>query len=211
MNRKLLSITALIGASPLAWAHHPLGGAPMETFLHGLLSGIGHPILGFDHFFFLIAVGIAVVFTRNSLILSMFFIVSVLAGVALMLAGITLPQAELVIAASLLIVGGIVVAGKALSLPIAVALFTGLGIFHGWAFGESIIGQESLNPTVVSGYLAGLAMIQWMIVSITGVLVSKIWHVAVATDLRPRLAGAMVSGVGLALLLEHLEALLFVV
>ena len=52
----------VLSASP-AYAHHPLGGMPMETFTHGLLSGIGHPILGFDHLFFVVIVGIAALFT----------------------------------------------------------------------------------------------------------------------------------------------------
>ena len=50
-----LPITAALtlAATPaLALAHHPLGGLPMETFADGLLSGVGHPLLGFDHLFF---------------------------------------------------------------------------------------------------------------------------------------------------------------
>ena len=35
----------------------------MVTFGDGLLSGIGHPILGFDHLFFVALVGVAALYT----------------------------------------------------------------------------------------------------------------------------------------------------
>ena len=53
-------VISLMGlfASGLAFAHHPLNGMPMETFLHGVLSGIGHPLLGSDHLAFILLVGL---------------------------------------------------------------------------------------------------------------------------------------------------------
>ena len=33
--------------------------------LHGLLSGIGHPIIGFDHLAFVIAVGLIAAFNQT--------------------------------------------------------------------------------------------------------------------------------------------------
>ena len=63
--KKLITITtALFAASP-ALAHHPLAGAKMETFMHGMLSGVGHPLLGFDHLFFVALVGIVGVYTAR--------------------------------------------------------------------------------------------------------------------------------------------------
>ena len=53
----VVSLTSLF-ASGLAFAHHPLNGMPMETFLHGVLSGIGHPLLGSDHLAFILLVGL---------------------------------------------------------------------------------------------------------------------------------------------------------
>ena len=51
----LLAIPALLIATP-AWAHHVMGGRLPSTFLEGLLSGLGHPVLGPEHLRFLIAV-----------------------------------------------------------------------------------------------------------------------------------------------------------
>ena len=50
-----LSMIALI--TP-AFAHHPMGGATPSTFTEGLLSGLGHPIIGLDHLAFVIGVGL---------------------------------------------------------------------------------------------------------------------------------------------------------
>lgn len=60
-NRFLLGAALSLCAGGPAFAHHPLNGAPMTTFADGLLSGVGHPVLGFDHLFFVIAVGVAAV------------------------------------------------------------------------------------------------------------------------------------------------------
>ena len=47
MNRYLLAPVVFIMSAVPAFAHHPLGGLPMETLTDGLLSGVGHPGLGF--------------------------------------------------------------------------------------------------------------------------------------------------------------------
>jgi len=35
-----------------AFAPHSLAGMALQTFAHGILSGVGHPVPGFDHLFF---------------------------------------------------------------------------------------------------------------------------------------------------------------
>lgn len=191
------------------FAHHPLAGAPMETFGHGLLSGIGHPILGFDHFFFIVAVGIAAVFTNRSLVAPLFFVGGMLGGIVLIMAGIELPLVELVIALSLVVLGGIILTGKALTYNVAAFLFAGLGLFHGWAFGEALVAQESLFVNVISGYLIGLAVTQWLIAITAGFVVSNIWRSPTSSAIQPRLAGAVVAGVGATFSLEFVESVLF--
>ena len=46
MKKFTLSLITLALTVTPALAHHPLGGMPMETFAHGVLSGVGHPLLG---------------------------------------------------------------------------------------------------------------------------------------------------------------------
>ena len=192
-----------------ASAHHPLAGMPMETFAQGLLSGIGHPVLGFDHLFFVIVVGVAAVFTNRAKVAPMFFIGGMLVGVALILVGIQLPMVDLVIALSLLVLGCIVLAGKALSYKVAALLFAVVGVFHGWAFGGTLVGQESIHAMVVSGYLIGLALTLWFIAVAAGYVVNNIWHATSSTDIKTRLTGAVVAGVGATFTLELIENVVF--
>ncbi len=207
--KRILAAALALTATP-ALAHHPLAGAPMETFTHGVLSGIGHPILGFDHLFFIIAVGIAAVFTGRSLTAPLGYVAGMLAGVALILGGVALPAVELVIALSLLIVGAILMTGRGLALPTALVLFGLLGVFHGWAFGVSLAGQEAaLGGGVIVGYLIGLAVTQWLIAIAAGYAMRKVWGAVSADAIQSRLAGGLVAGVGAFLVLEAAEGAAF--
>lgn len=209
MNRNLLAAAGALVATP-ALAHHPLGGAPMETFAHGLLSGVGHPMLGFDHLFFILAVGAVALFTGRPLTAPLAFVAAMLAGVLLVVGGIELPLVEPVIAVSLLILGGLLARGRALSLAAACGLFAVLGVFHGWAFGESLAGVEGGAPLAVAGgYLIGLAATQWAIAVGFGWVVSKVWNAASAEAIPARLSGAVVAGVGAFLTLEVVEGAAF--
>lgn len=209
MKRALLIAIAALAATP-ALAHHPLGGMPMETFAHGVLSGVGHPLLGFDHLFFVLAVGVAALFTGRALTAPLAFIAAMIVGVFLVVGGIQLPIVEPVIALSLVVLGGLVARGKALSAPVAMAVFAGLGVFHGWAFGGSLAGQEGgASAAVLTGYLLGLAAIQYAIAVGFGMVVAKVWNAKTADAISARLSGAVVAGVGAFLVLEVAEGAAF--
>ena len=51
------ALLLLIAGSP-AWAHHPFEGVAADQLssFQGLISGLGHPLLGTDHLLFLIAI-----------------------------------------------------------------------------------------------------------------------------------------------------------
>ena len=51
----MASLALLLIASP-AWSHHPFGMGESRSAWQGLLSGLGHPLLGPDHLLFLIAI-----------------------------------------------------------------------------------------------------------------------------------------------------------
>ncbi|MGB0855079.1 MAG: HupE/UreJ family protein [Pikeienuella sp.] len=210
MKRALLIASAAAMAATPALAHHPLGGMPMETFAHGVLSGIGHPLLGFDHLFFVLAVGVAALFTGRALTAPLAFIAAMLVGVFLVVGGIQLPIVEPVIALSLVVLGGLVARGKALTAPVAMAVFAALGVFHGWAFGGSLAGQEGgASAAVLVGYLLGLAAIQYAIAVGFGMVVAKVWNAKTADAISARLSGAVVAGVGAFLVLEVAEGAAF--
>ena len=89
-----------------------------------------------------------------------------------------------------------------------VVLLPLLGLFHGWAFGVSLTGQEAgVGGVVVIGYLLGLAAIQYVVAVSSGWAARRFGEAA--TDLAPRLSGAMVAGAGLFLVLEAAEGAAF--
>ncbi len=204
--KKILAIAAAASLASPAFAHHPLAGQPMETFGHGLLSGVGHPVLGFDHLFFVIAMGIAALFTAHRFAAPGAYIAAMLAGCGLMYAGIAMPVQEAVIVLSLLVMGGVVLSGRALGAGTAIALFAGFGLFHGAAFGGSIAGQEGgVGAGVLVGYLIGLGVIQYAIAIAAGWVAEKVLGATEASAINARLVGAMIAGVGVFLSLEMIE------
>ncbi|MXU64144.1 HupE/UreJ family protein [Oceanomicrobium pacificus] len=204
--KKLLTFAGASLAATPALAHHPLGGMPMETFAHGLLSGVGHPVLGFDHLFFVALVGIAAVYTGHRRSAPAAYIAAMLLGCLAMSFGFGLPAKEAMIAVSLLALGGIVLSGRALTLTPALLIFAGFGLFHGSAFGDSIAGQEAaMGAPVLLGYLIGLGAVQYAIALGAGWCVERLLGATEAQAMNARLAGAVVAGVGLFLTLETIE------
>ncbi len=204
--KKTFAVAAATLAATPALAHHPLGGMPMETFMHGLMSGVGHPVLGFDHMFFVVAMGIAALFTTQRMLAPAGYIAAMLVGCGLMYAGVSMPMQETVIVVSLLAMGGIVLSGRALGTGSAIALFAAFGLFHGSAFGGSIATQEGgVSSAVLLGYLIGLGVVQYALAIAAGWVVEKIFGATEAAAINARLAGAMVAGVGLFLSLEIVE------
>lgn len=204
--KKVLLTLGIAGFAAPAFAHHPLGGLPMETFAHGVLSGVGHPVLGFDHLFFVLLVGVAALFTGRRFATPAAYIAAMLVGCGLMYAGIGLPMKEAVIAVSLLALGYVVLSGRALGVTSAVAVFAAFGLFHGSAFGDSIAAQEGGTGTaVLVGYLLGLGLIQYLIALAVGWVVENLLQAKAASDVNARLTGAAVAGVGFFLALEAVE------
>jgi urease accessory protein len=151
-----LTLAGLLAATP-ALAHHPMGGMTPATFMQGLLSGLGHPVIGLDHLAALIGVGLVASRFARGLTLPAFWIVAMAAGVGLHLASFDLPYAELLVALSVAVIG--IAATVRTTLPYAAiaALFAIGGAVHGYALGESIVGAES---TPLLAYLAGLVVVQ---------------------------------------------------
>ncbi len=192
LNRLALPLlAAMLAASPAA-AHHVMDGELPSTFGQGLLSGFGHPIIGVDHLAFLIGVGVAVGIARLPLLISAAFVAASAIGVALHVQGIPLPGAELVVAASVILVGALLARGVTLSAGRWAGLFGLAGLFHGHAYGEAILGAE---VTPLLAYLLGLVVVQSALAIGVAMLVRR--HAAPGSRLAARLAGGAVAAVGL--------------
>lgn len=194
-----LTIAALLLTVVPASAHHVMDGGMPSTFAQGLLSGLGHPVIGPDHLAFLIAVGVAVGVGGLNLVLPVLFVAASAIGVAFHVNGFNLPGSELIVAASVVIVGFMIATGRELPLAAWAALFGLAGLAHGYAYGESIFGAE---PTPLGAYLLGLVVIQGALT----VGIAILWRRSGlnVSAIAPRLAGAAVLGVGLAAVIGQL-------
>jgi urease accessory protein len=192
-----LAIPFSLAAAP-AFAHHVMGGRLPSTFTEGLLSGLGHPVIGLDHLAFLLVIGIVVGIAGLSRLLPVAFIVAMALGVMLHAQGVGLPGAEAIVAASV-VLGGLLVAFRT-SLPAAAwgALFAVAGLFHGYALGESIYGAER---AALGAYLLGLVVIQSVLTVGIALLVRQLDMRT--TAVAPRLAGALIIGIGAAALVSN--------
>ncbi len=162
---RCLSFAAAALFLPLpAFAHHGWGGRPPETFLQGFLSGLAHPVIGLDHFLFLLMAGALVRSLEKPVNHSAaaLLVVSGLFGTSLHLAAVSLPTPEVMIAASVIVGGGLVLSRRRLGAASLCMLFAVAGIFHGYAYAESIIGVEG---TPLVAYLSGLVLIQYAVVA----------------------------------------------
>ena len=176
-----------------AHAHHPMGGTTPATLMEGLLSGLGHPLIGIDHFLFIAGAGVlAAKFRRGWILPPVFVLASVLTTLVRYL-GADAGLGELPVAASLVVLGAMMLAGTPREGVVAV-LFLVAGTIHGHALGEAIVGAEQ---TPLVAYLAGLAIIQCA----TGLVA---WRVTAWLSARrpglpiQKLAGSVVGVAGLA-------------
>ena len=111
------ALSAALLLSDPAWAHHPMGGTAPTTLMQGLLSGIGHPIIGIDHLAFIVGIGLLAAIAGYGMLLPVLFVIAMTAGIGLHLAALTIPHVELLIAGSVVLIS-IFVAG-----PVVLAAF----------------------------------------------------------------------------------------
>lgn len=191
-----LAVLALSLASMgSADAHHVMGGRTPSTFLEGLLSGLGHPVIGIDHLAFIVAVGAAVGVAGLNLAIPAVFVAASALGVAAHVSGVGVPGAELVVATSVVLAGALLAWGGVERVGTWgwTALFGVAGLFHGYAYGESIFGAEAAP---LSAYLLGLVIVQTALVTAIAWLIRE----KGAAMLAARLTGAVIAGIGLATL-----------
>lgn len=193
----LLSLGCLLIATP-ASAHHPFGGNTPTNWVEGLLSGLGHPVIGPDHLVFVIAVGLLAAVSRSGFWVPTAFLGAALAGTGMHLLTWDLPAPETLISASVLLVGGILALKNRPHSAWMIGLAAIAGLFHGYAYGEAIVGAET---TPLVAYLVGFTGIQLGIAGLA-FRVGQIWlHPgAEVSGLSLRFAGFAISGAGAAFL-----------
>lgn len=195
---------AAVLLAPYAYAHHPMGGVTPSTFFQGLLSGFGHPIIGLDHLAFIVGVGLLSAAFAKRWLMPLAFVAATVVGTVLHLMALSLPAAELVIAITVALIGVLAFSGWRVALGVAATLFALAGVFHGYAYGEAVVGAEA---TPIAAYLLGFCIIQYAIA--VGVMLLVDWlgrTAAKLAGLHRRIGGGIVAGVGLVFLAENLFA-----
>ncbi|MEB3233570.1 MAG: HupE/UreJ family protein [Leptolyngbyaceae bacterium] len=181
-----------------AYAHHPFGGTTPTNAIEGFLSGLGHPVIGIDHFVFVIAAGLVGVLVQRGAIVPLAFVTASLFGTGLHLQLVNLPVPETVVSASVLLFGLILALGRKSNLAVVAGLGAIAGIFHGYAYGEAIVGAE-MTPLVA--YLLGFASIQLAISFAAGAIANRVMKRDRAKGLlNLRFVGFAICGSGFAFL-----------
>ena len=146
-------LSALAPAAALA--HHPFAMAEgLELSpLMGLVSGIGHPLLGPDHLLFLLAIGFVGLQRPMAWVLPLLAAGLLGSAIAqgLPLAEAVAPWAEALVALTL-VLAGVVALGKVSP----AALVPAMGL-HGYLLGGTVVGAE---PTPLLAYMLGLLISQ---------------------------------------------------
>ena len=187
---RLSAALAVVLASTPALAHHPMGGTTPATLMEGLLSGFGHPVIGLDHFIFILAAGLLAAPRARGLILPLAFVLGSFAGSLLHIASVDLPGGELLIAGSVLLLGLLLVSPRGINDGLFAVILALAGLLHGHALAEAIIGAEA---TPLVAYLGGLALTQYVIAAAAALAwrVLARSHAALLPQAR-RIAGAAV-------------------
>jgi len=153
--RALSSLLALglIALPSAAFAHTGVG-------THDLVHGFMHPIGGLDHILAMVAVGVFafVLGSRALWLVPLSFVGMMTVGFALGANGITLPYAELAIALSSIVIGGVAALGRRMPVVAAMALVGGFATFHGWAHGAEMPADAGAL-TYALGFVAATALL----------------------------------------------------
>lgn len=143
----LAAATVLLAATP-ALAHPGHDGAG------GLAHGFLHPFGGLDHVLAMVAVGLiaARIGGRAIVLVPLAFLVMMMVGGVLGVAGLGLPFVEIGIALSVVVLGAVLALRATLPVVGAMVLVGAFAVFHGYAHGAEM-------PASTSGLAYGLGFV----------------------------------------------------
>jgi urease accessory protein len=152
-----VAIAAALAGTP-AWSHHFMDNALPGTFAEGLLSGLGHPLIGLDHAAFIVATGFFLARVKGGLWGVATLIAGSLVGAAAHLNGVDIAGGEIGVALSVMAVGILLMLSRWRIEPAWLGAGLALaGALHGHAYAEAIFGAEA---TPLGAYLIGFSCTQ---------------------------------------------------
>jgi urease accessory protein len=184
-----LLIACAISIIPSTVYAHEGGNLP----LGGFLSGLVHPVLGYDHLLAMLSVGIlsAQIGGRAIWTVPATFVSVMALGGVLGLVDVGIKITELGIAFSLVILGSVIASERRLPIILAMIGVGFFAIFHGYAHGTEM--PQTAQPVAYAfGFLTGTALIH-----ITGVLIGDISKRYQRGPQVLRFGGGLIAMVGL--------------
>ena len=192
---------ALLLAALPASAHHMMGGQVPSNGFEGFMSGLAHPVIGLDHLAFVVASGLVAIGAARGWIVPVIFAIAALGGTGLHLQSWDLPFPELMVSGSVVLFGLLLAMGHQLPTVALGAIALVAGLFHGYAYGESIVGAGMVPLTA---YLIGFTAIQLTIALGVRGVVQRLAEGSIAQTLR--YIGFAIVGAGAAFLASALGA-----
>lgn len=160
-KRRVQRLATVGGAVIAVFAPAPVLAHVEGTTSGGFVDGVLHPVLGIDHLVAMVAIGVLAALLRRPLVVPGAFLVGLLAGAGVGLAGGASPLGESAIALSVLALG-VALAGAATSradvaVPVAVAAAAVAGALHGNAHG---LEAPATRPAVfVAGFVVATVVL----------------------------------------------------
>lgn len=139
---------AVVAASAALALWSGAGSAEAHTgvgHVEGFAAGVLHPFSGLDHVLAMGAVGVLAARLRGRALweLPVAFLSLMVAGAALAAMGVGLPGVEVGIAASVVVLGGLLAAPRSISGLAAAGIVGAFAVLHGYAHGAEIDGNGS--------------------------------------------------------------------
>lgn len=199
-----LACIALLSAQEQVLAHHAMGGRTPSNFFEGFLSGLAHPVIGLDHFAFVVAIGLLAAGQISSAFIPAGFVLAALAGTGIHLLSIDLPAAEIAIALSVVTFGAMLVMPNRPNSFVLAVLAAIAGLFHGYAYGEAIVGAQ-MTPLVA--YLLGFTLIQYVIALVAQAISNGVIQQTANKPFRlMRFAGFAICAIGVVFLANSITS-----
>jgi len=191
MRRTLYSVLCVALSVGTAWAHTGVGPTA------GIAYGIAHPFSGLDHVLAMLLVGLLAVQIGGRAIwaLPLAFVAMMVVGGVLGMVGVAMPFVEVVIALSVLVLGGVLALGWTPPVALAIAAAGIFAVFHGHSHGtEMRYGLSAL------GYGSGF-VVATLVLQATGLLLGFGLRQIKVGALALRFAGGSAAAVGVLMLI----------
>jgi urease accessory protein len=169
------------------------------TIFEGLMAGLHHPAVGFDHLAFILTLGVVAALIPAGGALIAAFVATAAIGAWAHGVNYDFPLSEQFVAASVILAGLLVVLGLGARQIVWLPVGAIAGLLHGYAFGEEVLGADG---PVIAAYLVGIVVVCAAIAVGVMQLTSRVLRLSDARSGPLKIGGALVAALGVVLLVQ---------